>query len=276
MASATSTTHEVASAESRSQHSTCRTSLSESDELANKVVFIVGGTGGIGRALADELIARRCHVVIGSRNVPEATIETGTTSCQRVTCDVRKADTIEAAFDNILERHGRIDIVVNCAGIGRSANSRNWVEPTISLGDDDWQEVCDTNLRGMFLIARAAAKRMIPRRSGQIVNISSARGAIRGLPFASAYCATKMATKAMFQSLADELSPLGIRVWSVLPDAVATGLIADTTLGKRGTIDAAQMGSLIADLLAFPKDAALHELLLAPFVSTSMAAGGIL
>jgi NAD(P)-dependent dehydrogenase (short-subunit alcohol dehydrogenase family) len=85
-----------------------------------------------------------------------------------------------------------------------------------------------------------------------------------------------MATKTMFQSLAEELAPFGIRVWSLLPDAVATGLIADTTLGKRGTIDAAKMGFLIADLLAFPPDAALHDLLLAPFVPASTAAGGIL
>ena len=183
---------------------------------------------------------------------------------------------MEAAFEQVIDQHGRIDIVVNCAGIGRSAGSRNWVEPTMTLSDDDWQEVCDTNLRGMFLVARAAAKHMVTQRSGQIVNISSARGAIRGLPFASAYCATKMATRAMFQSLAEELAPFGIRVWSLLPDAVATGLIADTTLGKRGTIDAAKMGSLIADLLAFPPDAVLHDLLLAPFVPTSMATGGIL
>jgi NAD(P)-dependent dehydrogenase (short-subunit alcohol dehydrogenase family) len=236
----------------------------------------VGGTGGIGRALADALIARRCAVAIASRNSPQASIESNPSNCQHLACDVRNANSVEAAFDLIIERHERIDIVVNCAGIGRSASSRNWVEPTISLVDNDWQEVCDTNLRGMFLVARAAAKRMIPRRSGQIVNISSARGAIRGLPFASAYCATKMATKTMFQSLAEELAPFGIRVWSLLPDAVATGLIADTTLGKRGTIDAAKMGFLIADLLAFPPDAALHDLLLAPFVPASTAAGGIL
>jgi NAD(P)-dependent dehydrogenase (short-subunit alcohol dehydrogenase family) len=175
-----------------------------------------------------------------------------------------------------MERHERIDIVVNCAGIGRSASSRNWVEPIMTLSDDDWQEVSDTNLRGMFLIARAAAIRMIPQGSGQIVNISSARGAIRGLPFASAYCATKMATKAMFESLAEELARFGIRVWSLLPDAVATELIADTTLGKRGMIDAAKLGALIADLLAFPADAALNDLLVAPFVPTNAAVGGIL
>jgi NAD(P)-dependent dehydrogenase (short-subunit alcohol dehydrogenase family) len=275
MASGTSTTHEVPS-ESRSPRSDCRTSLSNIDALANKVVLIVGGTGGIGRALADELVGRRCEVVIGSRNSPPAAVESNSSNCEHLVCDVRNANSVEAAFDLMIERHERIDIVVNCAGIGRSASSRNWVEPTMSLVDDDWEEVCDTNLRGMFLVARAAAKRMIPRRSGQIVNISSARGAIRGLPFASAYCATKMATKAMFQSLAEELAPFGIRVWSLLPDAVATGLIAETTLGKRGAIDAGKMGSLIADLLAFPPDAALHELLLAPFVPGSVTAGGIL
>ena len=214
------------------------TSLSANEALRDKVALIVGGTGGIGGALANALITRECRVIVTSRN-PDRTVDAADESgIDRISCDVRNASEVEAAFEQVIDRHGRIDIVVNCAGIGRGAGSRNWVEPTMSLSDDDWQEVCDTNLRGMFLVARAAAKHMVTQRSGQIVNISSARGAIRGLPFASAYCATKMATRAMFQSLAEELAPFGIRVWSLLPDAVATGLIADTTLGKRGTIDA--------------------------------------
>jgi 3-oxoacyl-[acyl-carrier protein] reductase len=125
MASGTSITHEVTRGRSRSPSSDCRTSLSDSDALANKVVLIVGGTGGIGRALADELIARRCRVAIASRNSLDATIDSGPSHCQHLVCDVRNANSVEAAFDLMIERHERIDIVVNCAGIGRSASSRN-------------------------------------------------------------------------------------------------------------------------------------------------------
>jgi NAD(P)-dependent dehydrogenase (short-subunit alcohol dehydrogenase family) len=276
MVSGTPITPELEDADGSEPIRSFNTSLSANEALRDKVALIVGGTGGIGGALANALITRHCRVSVASRNPARTVNAADESGIDRMSCDVRNASEVLAVFQHVIDQQGRIDIVVNCAGIGRGAGSRNWVEPTMTLSDDDWQEVCETNLRGMFLVARAAAKHMVTRRSGQIVNISSARGAIRGLPFASAYCATKMATRAMFQSLAEELAPFGIRVWSLLPDAVATGLIADTTLGKRGTIDAAKMGSLIADLLAFPPDAALHDLLLAPIVPTSMAAGGIL
>ena len=252
-----------------------RTTLSHDDAFAGKVALIVGGTRGIGRAVAHALNLARLS---GDRCQPRGSSSRGVspTDCEQIACDVRSPNEVDAAFQHVMQRYGRVDIVVNCAGIGRSAGSRNRVEPTMTLSDEEWQEVCDTNLRGMFLVARAAAKHMIPQRRGEIVNISSARGAIRGLPFASAYCATKMATRAMFQSLAAELAPFGIRAWSLLPDAVNTGLIADTNLGKRGAIDAAQMGSLIADLLGLPADAVVDELLLAPFVPTIAVAEGIL
>ncbi len=257
---------------------TNRTTLSHDNAFAGKVALIVGGTRGIGHAVAIALEARGCKTFIVSRtagNFDEISAESKNVG-ERISCDVRIAADVDAAFQQVVDRHGRIDIVVNSAGIGRSAASKNRVEPAMNLSDDEWQEVCDTNLRGMFLVARAAAKHMIPQRSGEILNISSARGAIRGLPFASGYCATKMATRAMFQSLAAELAPFGIRAWSLLPDAVNTGLIADTNLAKRGAIDVNQMGSLIADLLALPTDAVVDDLLLAPFMPSHTRAEGIL
>jgi NAD(P)-dependent dehydrogenase (short-subunit alcohol dehydrogenase family) len=262
-------------AESQNPHPACDTTLSNDKAFVEKVALIVGGTRGIGRALADALRTRGCQVIVASRAVPPPS-EPSQSDFDRISCDVRSQKEVDAAFQHVIERYGRVDIVVNCAGIGRSAGSRNRVESTMTLSDEEWQEVCDTNLRGMFLVARAAAKHMIPQRSGEILNISSARGAIRGLPFASAYCATKMATRAMFQSLAAELAPFGIRAWSLLPDAVNTGLIAETNLGKRGTIDAAQMGSLIADLLSLSSDAVVEDLLLAPLVATVAPTEGIL
>lgn len=275
MVPGTSTTHEsTIAAVAQTAVQARDTTLSRDKAFVGKVALIVGGTRGIGHALADALRTRGCQVVVASRVVAPSP-ESRQTDCYQISCDVRNQNEVEEAFQHVMARYGRIDIVVNCAGIGRSAGSRNRVEATMHLSDEEWQEVCDTNLRGMFLVARAAAKVMIPQGSGEIVNISSARGAIRGLPFASAYCTTKMASRAMFQSLAAELAPFGIRAWSLLPDAVNTGLIADTNLGKRGTIDAAQMGSLIADLLTLPFDAVVDDLLLAPFVPTTTQAEGI-
>jgi NAD(P)-dependent dehydrogenase (short-subunit alcohol dehydrogenase family) len=271
-----STTHDATTAaEAQTALPARDTTLFHDKAFEGKVALIVGGTRGIGRAVANALNTRGCQVIVASRAVVPFS-ESSQSDGDQIPCDVRNRADVDAAFQHVIQRYGRVDIVVNCAGIGRSAGSRNRVEPTMTLSDEEWQEVCDTNLRGMFLVARAAAKHMIPQRSGEIVNISSARGAIRGLPFASAYCATKMATRAMFQSLAAELAPFGIRAWSLLPDAVNTGLIADTNLAKRGAIDAAQMGSLIADLLSLPSDAVLDDLLLAPFAPAVAPAEGIL
>jgi 3-oxoacyl-[acyl-carrier protein] reductase len=251
---------------------TMLTALSREDALTDKVALVIGGTRGIGRAVANALRTRGCNVIVASRT---ATILAGeSVDClEQIACDVGNAADVDAAFQQVRDRYGRIDIVVNCAGIGRSEAGKNRVEPTMHLSDEEWEEVCDTNLRGMFLVARAAARHMIPQRSGEILNISSARGAIRGLPFASAYCATKTATRAMFQSLADELATFGIRAWSLLPDAVNTGLIADTNLAKRGAIDVDRMGSLIADLLSLPTDAVVDDLLIAPFMSAGPKEG---
>jgi short-subunit dehydrogenase len=105
---------------------------------------------------------------------------------------------------------------------------------------------------------------MLPRRKGQIVNISSARGALRGQPFAAGYCATKMGCLAMFQAMAEELRPLGIRVWSLLPEAVNTELIAGTQLAKRGLLAADRLAAVIAHMLALPSDAEWSDPLVAP------------
>jgi NAD(P)-dependent dehydrogenase (short-subunit alcohol dehydrogenase family) len=270
------TTHEdPIGAESQTSPRASDTTLSHDKAFEGKVALIIGGTRGIGRAVANALGTRGCRIVVASRAVAPST-EGPKSDSDQISCDVRSQKEVDAAFQHLIQRYGRVDIVVNCAGIGRSAGSRNRIEPTMTLNDEEWQEVCDTNLRGMFLVARAAAKVMIPQRSGEILNLSSARGAIRGLPFASAYCATKMATRAMFQSLAAELAPFGIRAWSLLPDAVNTGLIADTNLAKRGAIDVAQMGSFIADLLSLTADTLLDDLLLAPFVPTIAQPEGIL
>jgi NAD(P)-dependent dehydrogenase (short-subunit alcohol dehydrogenase family) len=230
----------------------------------------------MGRATAQALHERGCKVTIASR-APNLSARSETPpNITYAACDVRQSSEVTATLQNLVDVFGCVDIVVNFAGISRAQSVRQWADPLVNLTDEEWQEVTDTNVRGMFLIARAAAQHMIPRRRGQIVNISSARGARRGQPFASGYCATKMAALVMFQALTAELASWGVRAWSLLPDAVATGLIADTNLAKRGAIPAVQMGSLIADMLSLPEDVVFEDPLLAPFCAmpTSGIEGG--
>lgn len=246
----------------------------EESPLVGQVAVIIGGTSGIGRALSQVLLERGCQVFAASRSGGQAV---GTDQCSQqnieepmvteMACNVSQPRDVERLFDCVVQLQGSLDIVVNCAGIGRGRSNRNAVAAAMNLDESDWQEVCDTNLRGMFVVARAAARHMIEQGRGQIVNISSARSARRGQPFAAAYSATKMAALAMFQSLAEELAPYGVRAWSMLPDAVATDLIAKTNLAKRGAMDPIHLGHSLAALLSLPFDAHWIEPLLAPFGS---------
>lgn len=238
--------------------------------LAEKVAVVVGGSGGIGSAIARQLDRSGCTVAVVGRAADK--VEATVTKLQRATgysgYDVRRADDVDRLFDTVCEELAHVDLVINCAGIGRASSARLLPDTTVNLAESEWDEVIETNLRGGFLVARRAARDMIPRRQGQILNISSARGAVRGQPFAAAYCAAKMACVAMFQALAEEVRPFGIRAWSLLPDAVDTELIAKTNLANRGSLAAERFAEFVVDALALPADASWSEPLVAPFSGT--------
>jgi NAD(P)-dependent dehydrogenase (short-subunit alcohol dehydrogenase family) len=237
--------------------------------LDGKVAVIVGGSGGIGLAIAREFDRLGSHVAVAARS-PER-VTSAVAQLERgvgfANCDVRSTADVDRLFDGVLDRFGVVDLVINAAGVGRAASGRIVPSITANLDEREWSEVVDTNLRGGFLVARRAAQAMIPRRQGQIVSISSARGAKRGQPFAAGYCAAKMALRAMFDSLAAELRPYGIRAWSILPDAVDTELIAGTNLAHRGSLTASCLAETVAELVTLPFDAQWSDPLVAPFGS---------
>lgn len=237
--------------------------------LEHQVAIVVGGSRGIGLALAQALDRLGCRVTVAARGAAQVkqAIASMRHAAGHAGCDVRRAEDVQRVFDDVLSRHQQIDLVINSAGIGRASQARLVPDTTARLDEAEWQEVVDTNLRGGFLVARCAARAMIPRRQGQIVNISSARGAIRGQPFAAGYCATKMACLAMFHALAEELRPLGVRAWSLLPEAVDTDLIAGTQLAKRGLLSAERLADTIVEMLALPVDSEWSDPLVAPMGS---------
>jgi NAD(P)-dependent dehydrogenase (short-subunit alcohol dehydrogenase family) len=231
-------------------------------DLAGKVAVVTGGSGGIGLGIAAALDRRGARVVIAARAadaVARAAAQL-THGAGFPDCDVRDPARVEALFAFAEERFGPVDIAVACAGARRAASGGRVVPPPVSaLHDADWDEEIDTSLRGVFHLARAAARRMTTRGSGQIVNISSARGGLRGEPYGAGYCAAKMAARALFHSLAAEVASSGVRAFSILPDAVATSLIAGTGLGRTGMLTPDQLGDVVADLLAMPLDAVIED-----------------
>jgi NAD(P)-dependent dehydrogenase (short-subunit alcohol dehydrogenase family) len=236
---------------------------SEPVDLAGKVAVVTGGSGGIGLGIAAALDRRGARVVIAARGADGvARAVAGLRHGAGFPgCDVRVPAGVERLFAFAEERFGPVDIAVACAGMRRAAapGARLVPPPVSGLGDADWDEEIDTGLRGVFHLARAAARRMTARGTGQIVNISSARGGLRGEPYGAGYCAAKMAARALFHSLAAEVAPSGVRAFSILPDAVATPLIAGTGLGRTGMLTPDQLGDLVVELLALPLDAVIED-----------------
>ncbi|AOR80724.1 glucose 1-dehydrogenase (plasmid) [Novosphingobium resinovorum] len=190
-------------------------------DLTGKRVLVTGGNSGLGAAIAKAFSAEGACVAINYLVNPE---ETDTLVKQFVTAggkalglmaDISDAEAIEAMFEEIDEAWGGIDILVNNAGIDGHAALGWEAEP------DAWGKVIDINLKGAFLCARAALKRMVPQKSGVVLNTSSVHEVIAWTGY-SAYTASKAGVSMMSKSLAQEAAPHGVRVLCIAPGAIRT------------------------------------------------------
>ncbi len=173
------------------------------------VVAITGGTHGIGRAIA-ELASERGHAVaVCSRSVRDSSLPS---KISHVKTDVRHREEVNQFVQSVKEKHGRLDVFINCAGDSRWKTLEAIDEAFIS-------ELIETNVLGTLWGCAAAASCMGP--GGAIVNLSSLAGK-RGSANNSAYCAAKFAVNGITQALAKELGPRGIRINAVCPVYVRT------------------------------------------------------
>ena len=189
-------------------------------ESTKKVILITGASSGFGKACADHL-SRLGHKVYGtSRNPkPRATEDTATGpapsgSPEMIRMDVDRDDSVGSAVASVHEREGRIDVVVNNAGLGLAGA----IEDT---SVDEAKALFETNFWGVLRVLRAVLPIMRAQRSGHIVNISSLGGQI-GIPFQSFYSASKFALEAMTEALSMEVRPFGIRVALIEPGDART------------------------------------------------------
>ena len=188
--------------------------------LDGKVVVVTGGSRGIGRAVVDVLANDGADVTFFYRDNAEAADAAvaaaraagRTVAAERV--DVRDAASCVAAVERIADRTGRIDVLVNNAGIIRDG-------PLAGFSDEDVRDVLDTNVTGVFNVTRAVVPFMIARRSGRIVNLSSVSGA-KGGRGQTNYAASKGAIDAFTRALAVELAPRKIAVNAVAPGVIET------------------------------------------------------
>lgn len=249
--------------------------------LQGQVAIVTGGTGGIGRATAAALIREGARVVVIGRtservDLAVAELKGGEADADAqdilgLALDVRSEGDMEAMARKTVDRFGRIDILVTCAGLGRpsQAGQGGIPYPVAQLPVAAWDEMIDTNLKGIFLSNRAVLETMMARRRGQIINISSARGAVSGQPYAAAYCASKFGLMGLTEALAEEVRAYGIRVQTLLPDAVHTPLLSGTALapGPGDALPASTVADFIVMMLTLPEDTILINPLIAPFRS---------
>jgi NAD(P)-dependent dehydrogenase (short-subunit alcohol dehydrogenase family) len=187
--------------------------------LDGKVVVVTGATQGIGREIAF-LLARAGGVVVptgrSARDLDGLRAEAGERSevLHPVLLDVRDRSSITAAVREVVDRHGRIDVLVNNAGLGHAYRA-------LDVTEDQFDDMMAVNVRGLFFMSQAVAHEMIPRGGGRIVNISSQAGVV-ALPDAAVYGASKGAVNMLTRNLAVEWAQHGINVNAIAPTFIRT------------------------------------------------------
>jgi NADP-dependent 3-hydroxy acid dehydrogenase YdfG len=234
--------------------------------------IITGASSGIGRATALALAARGARLILLARSedalreVAEQARANGAQDVHHFVCDVRDEKDVERAIAATLARFGRIDTLINSAGL-----SLNGQVDGYKL--DDWRTVLDTNLTGTFLTCRAVLPTMKRQNGGQIINISSGAGR-NGIKEMAAYCAAKFGVIGFTESLALEVRQHNIRVAALLPGSVATDFSRVAKRQEQNAADgerdigyamtAEEVAGVIVAMLEQPAQAWISEVVLRP------------
>jgi NADP-dependent 3-hydroxy acid dehydrogenase YdfG len=192
------------------------------ENIKGKVVVITGASSGLGEATARLLSAEGATVVLAARRVDRIKgladeLEGQGGKAEAVATDVTDRQQVKALVDSAVETFGRIDVMLNNAGLMPLA-------PLEDLKVDEWDQMIDVNLKGVLYGIAAALPYMKEQKSGHIINVSSVYGHKLG-PDATVYCATKHAVRALSEGLRQEVKPYNIRTTVISPGAVATELL---------------------------------------------------
>lgn len=223
--------------------------------LTDKVAVVTGASRGIGRATALALAGEGAKVVVNYASSSQsaddvvAKIEEMGGEAIALQADVSQSEQVDALFKAVLGKWGRVDVLVNNAGITRDTL-------LMRMKQDDWQAVLNLNLTGVFLCIKAVTKTMLKQRSGRIINIASVSG-LMGNPGQANYSAAKAGVIGLTKTVAKEMASRGVTVNAVAPGFIATDMTDDLKaddilkyipLGRFGKVD--EVAGLIRFLAA--------------------------
>ena len=189
---------------------------------ADRVVVVTGAARGIGAGTAKRFAEEGASVAVLdlAEDAAAATAEgLGAARAIGVGCDVSKADSVDAAVERVVSELGKIDVLVNNAGVTRD-------NLLFKMSEEDWDTVMNVHLRGSFLMSRAAQKHMVAHKYGKILNLSSTSAL--GNRGQANYSAAKMGLQGFTRTLAIELGPFGINVNAIAPGFIVTDMTDDT------------------------------------------------
>lgn len=236
--------------------------------IENKVVVITGASSGLGAEAARLLSNRGAKVILGARRIDRLqglVHELRLDDKSILKTDVTDRNQVKALVDRAVELYGRIDVILNNAGLMPSSMLEK-------LKVDEWDQMIDVNIKGVLYGIAAVLPYMQKQRSGQIINVSSVAGHKVG-PGGSVYAGTKWAVRAISEGLRQEVKPYNIRTTIISPGAVATELTEtitdqDVAAGMKKVYELAIPASSFARVVEFaisqPEDIDINEILFRP------------
>ncbi|MGC8493530.1 MAG: SDR family oxidoreductase [Syntrophobacteraceae bacterium] len=242
-----------------------------SNNITGKVIVITGASSGLGEATARHLSKQGAIVVLGARRSERISalveeLKTNGGQALAVTTDVTVADQVKALVDASVKEYGRIDVMLNNAGLMPHS-------PLERLKIDDWNNMIDVNLRGVLHGIAAALPYMKEQKSGHFINVSSVAGH-KVRPGSAVYAATKYGVRALSEGLRQEVKPYNIRTTIISPGAIATELPNSITEGdvqeaiqgyyEQYAIPAESFARTVAFAISQPEEVDINEILFRP------------